>query len=131
MATVNPQPVKNVSSDGSVFLVQWLALTTTNADGLPIGGLEGALSVPRLSDKTVQISGTFGIGGSLTLQGSNDGTNWFPLTDPQGNAITKTAAALETVTENPVFIRPFITAGDGSTDLNVYLVCVLNNNLRT
>jgi hypothetical protein len=68
-------------------------------------------------DRTVQFLGTFGTGGSITLEGSNNGTNWLPLTDPQGNAITKTAAAIEAVTETPRFIRPIVTAGDGTTNL--------------
>lgn len=74
-------------------------------------------------DRTVAITGTFGAGGSVTLQGSNDNTNWFALTDPQGNAITKTAAALELVMEAPLYIRPLVTAGDGTTNLTVTLLC--------
>lgn len=75
------------------------------------------------TDRTVAITGTFGSGGSVTLQGSNDGTTWFALTDPQGNAITKTAAAMELVIEAPVYIRPLVTAGDGTTSLTVKLFC--------
>lgn len=66
-------------------------------------------------DATVTFEGTFGVGGSITLNGSNDNVNFYPLTDPQGNAITKTAAATETIEEAPLYIRPNVTAGDGTT----------------
>lgn len=78
-----------------------------------------ALFLPAFSDRTVQISGTFGAGGSITMQGSLDGTNWFTLTDPQGNNITKTAASLEAISEATPYIRPTVTAGDGTTAITV------------
>lgn len=73
----------------------------------------------EFSDRTVQVTGTFGVGGSVTLEGSNDGVNFVALTDPQGNAITKTAAAIEAVQEGPKYMRPNVTAGDGTTALTV------------
>ncbi len=104
-----------------VFMYTWA--------GLLNGDTGAPLQIPSMSDKTVHIFGTFGSGGSVTLQGSNDPrvlTNpgsavWVALTDPQGNAITKTAAAIEALLENPIFIRPIVTAGDGSTDLTVII----------
>lgn len=68
-----------------------------------------------------QFVGTFGSGGTIVLKGSNDGTNYVALTDPQGNAISKTSASLEAVEEKPQYIRPEATAGDGTTDLKCYL----------
>jgi hypothetical protein len=72
---------------------------------------------------TVAVTGTFGSGGSVTLQGSLDGTNYFALTDAQGNAITKTAAGIEEVVEAPRYVRPSVTAGDGTTSLTVTILC--------
>ena len=92
-------------------LYTWSGLLNGD-DGSPISGSD-------FPDRTVHILGTFGSGGSVNLEGSNDGTNWLPLTDPQGNAITKTATALEMVTETPRYIRPRVTAGDGTTDITV------------
>lgn len=86
-------------------------------DGLLNGDTGAPLSLPDYADLTVTVEGTFGVGGSITLQGSNDGTNYYALTDPQGNAITKTAAGIEAVTETPRYFRPNVTAGDGTTDL--------------
>jgi hypothetical protein len=94
-------------------LVVWTGLLNGD-DGSAVEGCDYA-------DRTVQINGTFGSGGSVTLQGSNDGTNWYALTDPQGNAITKTAAGLEVIAEGPRYIRPLVTAGDGATSLTVTL----------
>lgn len=77
------------------------------------------VEMTEYGDRTFQLTGTFGTGGSVTMQGSNDGTNAFSLTDPQGNAVTKTAAAGETLMETPRYIRPNCTAGDGATSLVV------------
>lgn len=82
-----------------------------------------AFSNVLLADKTVQVTGTFGTGGAVALQGSNDGTNWVSLKDPQGNDLSFTAAGLEGVQGNPRFVRPNVSAGDETTDLTVTL-CV-------
>lgn len=93
-------------------LITW---TLANGDtGEPLEGVDFA-------DRTVQISGTFGAAGSCTIEGSNDGAAWFALTDPQGNAITKTAAGLEVIEEGPRYLRPNVTAGDGTTNLTITL----------
>jgi len=90
--------------------------------GLLNGDTGNAIQMPGAADRSIQISGTFGVGGSVTIQGSNDGTNFVALTDPQGNAITKTAAAIEQVSEVTRYIRPSVTAGDGSTSLVVSML---------
>lgn len=91
-------------------LCEWTGLLNGD-DGVPLEGADWA-------DRTIQFDGTFGAGGSISLLGSNDGTNYFALTDPQGNAITKTAAGLEVIEEGPRYIKPSVTAGDGTTSLN-------------
>ena len=97
------------------WIVKWLTLTTTNDEG-------EAFEMPSASDRSIHIIGTFGSGGTVHLQGSNDGTNWIALTDPQGNAITKTATFVEMVTELTRYVRPFVSAGDGTTDLDAFLL---------
>ena len=97
-------------------LVTWSALDSDDS-GAPVTLID-------YPDRTVVISGTFGAGGSCTLQGSNDASTYHTLTDPQGNAITKTAAGMEAVTEAPVWIRPKVTAGDGTTAIDVSLLCM-------
>ena len=97
-----------------VWLYEWVAVANGDT-GAPIQTF-------NLVDLCVTIEGTFSVGGSCTLKGSNDGTNYYALTDPQGNAITKTAAGIEMVTEAPRYIRPLVTAGDGTTSLSVYVL---------
>lgn len=114
----------NINQD-KVFktqLIRWSGILNGD-DGSP-------MAVASYSDKTMQIFGTFGSGGSVTLQGSNDprvetdpsNAVWFSLVDPQGNAITKTAASGEAILENPFWIRPVCTAGDGTTNLTI-IIC--------
>ena len=74
-------------------------------------------------DRTVTVTATFG---SATLRGSNKAapddtvaTDWFNLTDPQGNALTFTAAGGELIAENPLWISPITTGGSG------YVVTIL------
>jgi hypothetical protein len=81
------------------------------------------VDLPAHAGRTFQVTGTFGAGGSVNLEGSNVGSTFFILTDPQGNAITKTAAGGEEVIEAPKFVRPNVTAGDGTTALTVTLYC--------
>jgi hypothetical protein len=74
-------------------------------------------------DVSVQVFGTFGAGGNLRIEGSNETTptNWATLNDPQGNALDITGAKIEQVLELPRWIRPSVTAGDGTTALTVRL----------
>lgn len=67
---------------------------------------------------TVQLLGTFG--GTVTMEGSLDNTTWATLTDLQGNSVAKSAAALETIQEVPIWIRP--SGGAGTTSVDVWLV---------
>ena len=94
-------------------------LALASWDDLANGNTGNSASIARWADKTVQVSGTFGVGGSITIQGSNDATVWATLHDPQGNDLTFTAAGIEMITENPLHIRPNVTAGDGTTALDV------------
>ena len=74
-------------------------------------------------DKCVQFTGTFG-GATIVLQGSlgTASPTYFTLTDPQGNAISKTDVAGEQVLENCYTVRPNITGGDGTTAITVKLL---------
>lgn len=69
-------------------------------------------------------SGTIGAGGTVIWQGSIDGgTNWFPLNDQAGVAISMTALlATKMILERPLLVRPNVTAGDGTTSLVAMLV---------
>jgi hypothetical protein len=87
-------------------------------------GDDGAPHMVFAADKSVQVAGTFGASGTLVLEGSNDGaspSNWFTLTDPQGNALSFTAAKIEQISEYTRWVRPRVTNGDGTTALTVRL----------
>lgn len=90
----------------------WGAFTAANTTA-------EAIQIPGLSDKSVQIQGSNFDGASVSLHGSNDGTNYIVLTDPQGNAITKTASAIEAVTENTLWIKPVLASAGASTSVVV------------
>lgn len=107
MATI--QGTVTRATDGGVtdvWLATWPAMG--NADTGTAVAMSGA------ADRSVQIEGTFA-GATVVLQGSNDGSNWQSLTDPQGNAISKAAAALEQISELTRYIRPTTSGGGGSS----------------
>lgn len=121
MATINPSIRRN--GDGSVIVFTYADMADGD-DGAPI-------RFPEWADRSVQVKGTFGTGGNLRFEGSNDeGTTYFTLTDPQGNAIDLTAAGGKQVTEIAERSRPRVTAGDGATSLTVIVTCRRQQQLR-
>lgn len=90
--------------------------------GLLNGDDGSRIEMPGHTWRSIQFTGTFGAGGTIVFEGSNDGTNYVTLTDPQGNAISKTAAGLEQSEEVTRYVRPRVTAGDGTTNLAAYMV---------
>ena len=81
------------------------------------GDTGDALNAIDLPDKSVSVSGTFGSGGSVSLQDANGNT----YSDAQGNALTFTAAGMKYILENFSDIHPNVTAGDGTTSLTVVI----------
>lgn len=68
---------------------------------------------------TVQASGTFGASAAIALHGSLDDTNYVALNDRAGTAISLTAAGLASAGDAVKYIKPVLTDGDGSTDIDV------------
>ncbi len=99
----------NIAESDRAKLVTWAALANGDS-GDPVQWVDYA-------DRCFQVTGTFGTGGSITLKGSNDGTEFLALTDPQGNALTFTSAKIEQVLELPRYVKPVVTAGDVTTSL--------------
>ncbi len=105
------------TNDGLVEAV-WETLTTTNRPG-------SGMRLSRVPDKTVQVLGTFGASASIAIEGSNDDeTTWFACHDISNTVIALTAAGATYIVENPKAIRPVLSSGDGSTDIDVYIVAV-------
>lgn len=73
------------------------------------------------ADHSVEVDGIFGAGGNLAWQGSNSGSAYGVLTDPYGNVlnITPTSRPVQQWTEATIYVRPAVTAGDGTTSLTV------------
>lgn len=101
------------------FEWKWTGLLNGD-DGAPLSVEKGAVV---FSDKTVQVTGTFGVGGNVIIEGSNSNASYKPLNDPQGTPLsTITDETVSTILENPADIKPRVSAGDGTTDLTVIIV---------
>lgn len=97
----------------SSWVVTWTGLDSDDS-GDPV-------EMVSFSDRSVQFTGTFGVGGTAEIQGSNNGTDWVPLDDAQGTAISLTDESIVGIGPLCRYIRPLVTAGDGATAL----VCTL------
>lgn len=90
--------------------------------GLLNGDSGNSIRMPRYADKTFQVVGTFGTGGSVAVKGSMDNVNFWPLKDHNGNVIALTSTTPgAVVAEVPDYIQPVVTAGDGTTNLTAFL----------
>lgn len=129
MTVVNPTFTKIRGPSGGIdaVLITWA--------GLLNGDTGAAVQRPDLADRSIQYEGTFGAGGSGTLEGSNDSVNgsgdgsaagghFEALSTPaSASAIAITSAGVNQVTEATRWIRPHVTAGDGTTSLTA-MVCM-------
>lgn len=131
MANVTPV-IASVIGHGDIdgFQVTWGPMQNGDVGigvGNTIGTGQGAISVAGggfyagFADKSIQVEGTFGAGGSVALEGTNDGNtgHFRALTDPQGNTVAMTSAGIKALTEAVIWVRPHVTAGDGTTSLTV------------
>lgn len=89
--------------------------------GLLNGDTGEPVALNEFGDRSFQALGTFGAGGSVQPQGSNDGTNYIQLRDASSTAFAHTAAGLKQILEATLYVRPSVTAGDGTTSLSCYL----------
>lgn len=104
--------VRSQPAGNGIEKVFWETLTATNVDGqacIP------SATAPAIA--SVQFTGTFG--GTVVLQGSNDGTNYFTLKDMAGNDISTTAAAGFDFSVGCLQIRPLAAAGVSDVDCTV------------
>lgn len=100
-----------------VSRIQWTPLTQTTSDtGTPV-------TLPNGADRSIQVSGTFGAGGTVIVEGMLEEAGVYAtLHDPFGNALSITAAGVYAIAEATVYIRPRVSAGDGTTALKVTLM---------
>lgn len=115
-ATKNLVEIFPPNKINKVRVFEWTALANGD-DGAP-------LIIPSHADKTFHIKGTFGSGGTVVIEGSNDLTSpsFVTLTDSSGSPASVTQATSIGILQNPYQIRPRVTAGDGTTAITVRVV---------
>lgn len=72
-------------------------------------------------DRTLQVHGTFGSGGTLGLFGSNDGVNWAIASDNTGTNLSITTVKVRNIFDGPLWYKPMLTGGDATTNLSALI----------
>lgn len=116
MATIDHTPVSlpTFTDFDGVTVRQWVNMS--------LGDVGSPINLARKSDKTVQVFGTFGVGGNVALEGSIDGVNWSTLKTVFNGSVSFSSGAIATITEVPAYIRPAVVGGDGSTSITVLIL---------
>ncbi len=109
MTTIVPtfSKIRGPSGGVDALVATWTPLAAS-------GDVGQSLQRADLSDRAVQVAGTFG-GGTVVFEGSNDGVNYVTLSSPSGAALSFTAAGLMQVTTPAAFVRPRLTSGTGAS----------------
>lgn len=114
MATITP--VRD-SVAVNIERITWTDLSTADTGtGVMVMGSSPAVG-------SMQVTGTFG-GATITLQGSNDGTNYSNITDLAGNDAGLSAAGIIDFSTACAYIRP--SSASGTAD-NVTVTVVLRS----
>lgn len=95
-----------------VVIYTWTALVQLDDTGAPVSG-------PGWADRSFQVEGTFGAGGTVVIEGSNDGTNYRTLNDPYGNPMSITSPGLYQLTQDSLFVRPRLSVADDTSSITV------------
>lgn len=109
MTTIVPTFSKIRGPAGGIDAVvaTWTPLAAAGDIGQPLQRTD-------LADRSVQVAGTFA-GATLVLEGSNDGANYFTLSNPAGAALSFTSAGLMQVNQPTAWVRPRVTLGSGAS----------------
>jgi hypothetical protein len=115
MAVIVPVITRVTDQTEESILVVWTSLLTASVSGT---GVEKA----QHADLCWQAVGANWGGATLTLQGSNDGTNWFSMTNAAGGAAaTFTTDGGKQTIERPRYVRPTLTTAGTAADVTVTL----------
>jgi hypothetical protein len=104
--------VSTIPDDYDCVVATWSALG--NAD------TGNSAKLLRWARKFIHVTGTFG-GATVTVQVSNDNTNWLGATSDGTTALTFTAAGIKQIFEEAAYFR-VITAGGAGTSLTAIMV---------
>lgn len=97
-----------------------LDVAVTRWSGLLAGDDGTPVRLAVYSDRSIQVEGAFG-GASVSIGGSNDGVTYHRLTDTSGEPLVFSSGGLKQIVELPVFLKPWLIGGDGTTNINVTL----------
>lgn len=104
-----------LTAERSVIKFVWSALAN--------GDVGAAVEYADYPYRSVQVSGTFGVGGSIKIEASNNGgVNWATLLDVFAAALVFTVTGLRMFNGLAITTRPSVTAGDGTTNLTVTMI---------
>lgn len=110
-------PITNTNlkpSLGSAIQTVW--------SGGATGDVCAPLDLPSYKFQSVQVSGTFG-GGTVTIEGSNDGTTWNALVDSFNGSLAFTSAGFKEIGVNARYVRCNITAGT-ATGMKIVILSI-------
>jgi hypothetical protein len=80
------------------------------------------VSFVSITTLSIQVTGVFGSGGSIKMEGSTDGITYTDMVDGSSNPLIFTSATTLVSTDVRTYMRPKVTAGDGNTNLKVKLI---------
>lgn len=108
-----------------ITVITWGPLTAANPVGIGFGAGQDLIT-GAYADRSIQIKGTPD-SATLVVQGSNDGTNWFTLHEPDGTALSFTtditAGVLKQIAELTVYTQITTSGGGGSQSITAVMCC--------
>ena len=114
MAEIPARVANPRRGDSGITTTTWTALTEADTAEEVLMNGSGPIAC------CLQVVGTFG-GGTIVLQGSNDGTNWSTIPDVLGSADGLTSNGIMEFSTSVVFLRPFASVAGTSRDVDVIL----------
>ena len=113
-------PEATIVDVGGNFKTKMFTYAMTTADHTSV-----AFEWCNYADRSVTLIGTWG-GATAVIEGSNDGSNFIALADPQGGAISKPGDSIEAILELTRYVRVRLsTVGAGAT-ITVSFLCRKN-----
>lgn len=114
MANIEPTQQFPIEGNHDFVMVAWSGLTV-NDTGAPF-------VLSQYADRSAQVEGTFGAGGVVVIEGTNDGINWRTLNDPYSIAISISTPKIQAISELVSKIRPRVISGDGTTSVTISML---------
>src|ERR1700693_408500 len=107
-------PTLAAAAFNGLDITTWAGLLQSSVDSGGSVSVAGAKSILAI----LVAGGTLGVAGAVTWQGSVDNVDWFTMNSDIGAPAAAISAVLNVpvmLKERPLWIRPLVTAGDGTT----------------